>query len=323
MKFNTLLHAVLLVCLSLPSAQLLAQSDSTESTTESSSAGTGEIIFREISALRGDTFPNISRREMGSSLYAAPIAEFNNLSLNATLKADQTIRIPIHVPSRGESALVVFLKGEVLRGGEQIPRDDEILAGETITTGSDGFISIEFSNGTVINLQPDTEVTLNRLNCLPNDNSCFIDLEADAGTVHSDVDTREDQSTEYRITTPYASAAVRGTVFDTIADESTLVVGVTEGAILMTAAEQEVDLDSGFGSITRAGDAPGQPVALLPPPVFQNVPARVADGDTLTWWALTDVKTYGGVLSNDSAGVPSRPIPAGLISPPQKPATTT
>jgi len=149
----------------------------------------------------------------------------------------------------------------------------------------------------------DTEVTLNRLNCLPDDTSCFIDLEADAGTVHSDVDTREDQSTEYRITTPYASAAVRGTVFNTIADESELVVGVTEGAILMTAAEQEVDLDTGFGSITKAGEAPGQPVPLLPPPVFQNVPARVADGDTLTWWALTDVESYGGVLSNDSAGV--------------------
>lgn len=296
---------ILAIALTLGSLQAFAQAEPSSATSESSSAGTGDIIAREIMALPGDTFARIARREMGSAAYASPIAEFNNMRVGSRIKADQPIRLPIHVPSRGESALVVFLKGEVLRGGLPIPRNDAIYSGDTITTGIDGFISIEFSNGTIVNLQPDSEVTLNRLNCLPGDDSCFIDIKAGSGSVSSDVDTRTDQSTEYRITTPYASAAVRGTIFETVVASRELRVGVTEGSIVISALEQDVDIDTGFGSVTREGEAPGAAIPLLPPPVFQNVPSRVADGDTLTWWALTGVQNYASVLSLDSEAVQS------------------
>ena len=82
-----------------------------------------------------------------------------------------------------------------------------------------------------------------------------------------------------------------------------MVVGVTEGDVIVAAQDQEVALAEGFGSVTQEGEAPGQPIELLPPPVYRYVPTRAAAGDSITWWNLQGVNTYEAILSNDSAAI--------------------
>ena len=274
------------------------------------------IISRDVVVADGDTLSSIAARELGKAGYAPQLAEFNALVTNAPLIPGNIIRIPIHVPARGEFARVVFVKGNVTasRTGDDttqtntdqsaiitIERDMEVLSGDKILTGSDGYVSIEFSSGSVVNMQPDTEALLSRLNCLPGDDSCIIEIKTIKGKVTSNVERRDDQPVDFRINTPYASAAVRGTVFDIHAGNA-LRIGVTEGSVEVTASDQLVDLESGFGSVVEKGQPPSPPVALLPAPVFKRVPARVAPEDAITWWPFADAASYDALIANDEAG---------------------
>ena len=265
---------------------------------ETAERQTASIISRDVIVQRDDTLRTIARRELGSSSYAPLLAEFNEISESAVLSIGQIIRLPIHVPARNEAADVVFVKGTVtsIKGtvtsnAQAMPlaRGDRVELGDIISTGIDGFISIEFSTGSVVNLQPDTRAVITRLNCLPNDDSCLIELDIEHGTIGSNVESRDGQPVEFKVNTPYASAAVRGTDFDFSADSETMTVGVTEGNVVISAQDQEVELDEGFGSLTQEGEAPGQPIELLPAPVYRYVPTRVAPGDNVTWWDIQGV----------------------------------
>ncbi|MFK7853079.1 MAG: FecR domain-containing protein [Granulosicoccus sp.] len=294
----------------------------------------GTIISRDVLVAEGDTLRSLAKRELGKTGLAPLLAQFNGLVESAPLTPGNIIRIPIHVPARGEFAEVVFVKGGVFvlrtdtssigaqsaaqvasaastaqTGGSassgasiELQRNDEVHSGDIISTGPDGYISIEFSSGSVINLQPDTEAKLIRLNCLPSDDSCLIELNTTRGKLNSDVETRDNQPVDFRISTPYASAAVRGTIFDIDATGETLITGVTQGEVSLSAQQQTVGLDEGFGSLVEAGEAPSRPIALLPAPVFKRVPARVAQGDSVSWWPFSDAASYGALLAFDEAG---------------------
>ncbi|MEE9320148.1 MAG: FecR family protein [Granulosicoccus sp.] len=262
----------------------------------------GTIISRDVIVEAGDTFVSISRRELGSGSFAAALSEFNRQLLSSTLAEGSIVRIPILVPAREEAATVIFVKGQVTRAGLDIGKDAEIRRGDVLITGPSGFVSLEFSSGSIVNLQPDTSATLIRLNCLPDDDSCLIELHTDKGQMSSDVETREGQPVEFRVTTPYASAAVRGTAFKSIVDGPAFVVGVTEGAVNIEAQQAAVALDKGFGSVTQDGSAPGDPVPLLPPPAFRNIPTRLASGDAVLWFGLTDAARYHVTVSSDNQG---------------------
>ena len=288
------------------------------------------IISRDILVATGDTFRSIAKRELGRAGLAQQLAEYNGLVESAPLAPGQIIRVPIHVPARKEFAQVIFVKGSVLvqrtikidrkidAAADEatqhsdvsnvqmsaLTRNAEVYPGDLIDTGSNGFASIEFSSGSVINLQPNTEAKINRLNCQPTDDSCVIDIKTFRGKVTSNVLSREDQPIDFRISTPYASAAVRGTVFDIEADPDTLLVGVTEGLVDISSdtSDQPIALELGFGSVIKQGEQPGDPIALLPSPVFKRIPARMAAGDTINWWPNTQASKYGVLISSDAAG---------------------
>ena len=272
------------------------------------------IISRDVVAEAGDTPLAIARRELGSAAFARPLAEFNGLEPGDALTAGDVVRVPIHVPARGETARVAFVKGEVRRAGAPLVGDELIAAGDVVVTGPDGFVSILFSPGSVVNLQPNTSATIVRLSCLEDDDSCLIDVVTERGEIRSDVRERTGQPVDFRVSSPFASAAVRGTVFETVVGEDTLRAAVTEGALDVLAAGETVSLPTGFGSVTREGEPPGQPIELLPAPVFRNVPTRVAPGDRLSWFALTDAIAYTALLSLDEEGVRTVAEPSAIAT---------
>lgn len=260
------------------------------------------IVTRDMRVLAGDTFVRIARREYGSAALARPLAEFNEIPFDAPLAAGQIVRLPILVPARGETALVVFVKGTVRRATLALERGDLLAAGDEIRTGGDGFASIEFSSGSIVNLQPDTEARIERLACLESDDSCVVDIGTRGGELVLDVENRDDQPIEFRVNTPFASAAVRGTEFDVLLGEEELRAAVTEGEVVVEAQQTLVDLESGFGSLVPAGEPPGQALPLPPSPALRTVPARAAAGESVVWFPLTGISRYDVLLSLDEAG---------------------
>jgi len=269
----------------------------------SAQSKTDSIVTRNVIVKQGDTLRSIARREFGKSGLSNMLANFNGMQETQPLAAGQVIRIPLFTPVDRQFATVIFAKGVVTKNNEQVKRDDKIYLHELLITGEDGFVSLEFASGSVINLQPNTHAKLERLNCLDSDDSCLIVLDSAQGEVSSDVKRRDGQPTEFTIKTPYASAAVRGTIFEMNALSSKIIVGVTEGEVLLQAASNDVPLDQGFGSVAASNAPPLDPVALLPAPVYRYIPTRAAKGDSVSWWALSDVEQYLINLSADEGGM--------------------
>jgi len=237
--------------------------------------------------------------------HAEKLASYNEVELQKILKPGNTLNVPVTLPVRDEFASIIFTKGTVLLNGNSVQSDDKVRLNDQIETGASGYASLEFQTGTLINLQPNTIARILVLHCQPGDETCVIEMAADQGTLTTDVRRDGKQPTDFRVQTPYASAAVRGTKFDIDADDTGLRIGVTEGNVDLSSGYREglVPLDTGFGVPIAPGTAPGELIALLPAPVFRFVPPRIAIGDTLRWFGLTDTDEYTVQIAASSSGV--------------------
>lgn len=168
-----------------------------------------------------------------------------------------------------------------------------------IITGEDGFVSLSFSTGTVVNIQPSSEVSLDKLDCAPMVVECEITLNALRGNINSTVESQGDAAVRFTINTPYASAAVRGTVFDIGVEDGRLLAGVTEGAVNISAASGEVNLPENFGTQVRQNQPPSKPKPLLAAPFFVPGSARFDSGGELAWDSVMLAAQY--LVSFDNA----------------------
>lgn len=267
-----------------------------------------ELRSKSVAVKAGETLKEIARREFGSSAYYRLIAEFNQLNPVTALNAGQVLNLPLFAERQREFATVSFKKGEVtLLRKEEEPRelttDDKVRLTDVIRTGDNGFVSLAFEVGSVVNIQPNSDLELQQIRCLPGDASCTLIMRATQGEFSSDVNKRENQPTDFQIRTPYASAAVRGTVFDFQANNDGLLVGVTEGMVDVGSSDVESAIDTGFGVVTEQGKAPGDPIELIGPPTFRGVPARFAQGDKISWWEVPDSSNYIVSLASDAGAI--------------------
>lgn len=320
--FSVLLMLALLLVSQPPQAQESANSDSAAesgTTTQSDNATApnnndpaqtselnGERQNKVVIVKDGDTLTSISRTEFGTPSLWRHIAEFNKINPDDLLMPDQILLIPTLTTAPRQFAVVVYTHGAaMLAENETAPpndlkRNDRIFPGNIVQTGATGFASISFQNDSVVNLQPESRFKLLHLGCLDSDKTCFIDLSIPVGEMTSEVKSRDDQSTQFRVTTPFASAAVRGTRFDFIASRDQLLLGVTDGIVALQSQGTEVDLELGFGSKTLPNEPPGDPIPLLHLPTFTNIPPRVAITDRIGWWRVTDAVRYEWTISRDA-----------------------
>ncbi|MDO6461773.1 FecR domain-containing protein [Granulosicoccaceae sp. 1_MG-2023] len=264
---------------------------------------------RVIQIRPGETLSQVVERELGSSAYWPAVAEHNGILDPTRLKAGQSLRIPVPYTRSPETAVVLFVKGDVQRKPARartpvrLTRGEQVRVGDELLTGRNGFASVEFSSGSVINVQPGSHILIVDVECTEQAETCVIELYSEKGDVQSRVKSRDGQPTFFRIDTPTGSAAVRGTVFDVSAGADRAAAGVTEGVIDVTAAGQSVPVETGFGVITEKGQAPGTPQALLPAPLIRQPGPRLAVGDELRWWPVPLAESYEVTLSQDQAGL--------------------
>ena len=149
-----------------------------------------------------------------------------------TVKKVESNAVPIAVPDTGE-ALIVFLTGEaavVGPSGERVPEiGDTVVAGESVVTGSDGYIELQFGNLGAVHINENTEYVLDSLS-LSDDGSRASGSLA-AGSVISKVRKLSGSDT-FEINVPGAVCAVRGTEFLVRSDNTgSITIAVIEGSV--------------------------------------------------------------------------------------------
>lgn len=168
---------------------------------------------------------------------------------------------------------VVTIKVQASEGEVEIRRDstgrlrtqtvafkvnDDLFAGDTIITGKNGRLVLALSDGSQAVVAPKTTLVIQDLRQSPR--TLFQMLK---GKTRVQIEKLGGQPNPYRINTPTAVIAVRGTIFDVLVEEDETEVFLHEGAVdVFNAAQlnQPVFLNAGQTTRIRAQRLPNAPV---------------------------------------------------------------
>jgi len=185
-----------------------------------------------------------------------------------------------------------------LRVGESVPHD------ATIRTSATATITLIFSNGAMLAVQPGSELQVNFLTSDPSrpalparpatSHSSAVsdtDVKLKKGLIMLDVPPQNKKS-NFQVTTPLGIACIRGTRFFVQAGKNLALVGVVVGKVLAT---------------SLAGDSkmvgPGTTVAMTPAGFIE--PSAI--GATLLDQTLNILQTLGPAAHNQTPATPKSP----------------
>ena len=204
---------------------------------------------------------------------------------------------------------VTFISGEAqVRGFKEsqsrpIKSGDQIGIGSVITTSSNGNLNLRFGDGSSLSMEPDSELSLDTLST--NDGYGIVDsrLRLNQGAVKTRVPKRRPAS-HFKITTPSAVAAVRGTEYRVSAiDGSTPIMRgeVFEGLVDVNTNQNQQAVPAGYGITARKGEALKQPKPLLAAAIFSSPETPQLLPATVSWQSVTDASAYQLELLQNNA----------------------
>lgn len=257
----------------------------------------------------GDSLNSILKRELESVDDWKLIARTNKIAEPNNLRPGDVIVIPHSLLHKRNFARLAFVKGTgeliraVTRLVEVLKKGVKVFVGDTISTGNNGFVSLAFRDSTLVNIQPNSVVLIEKLECFEKKEACVISLRADDGELNLDVGRADfEKPTKFTIETPYASAAVRGTVFDFEIREGN-VMGVTEGEVEISYSGESAVVPIGKGTLAGEGRSVSTVYDLLLATEFPEFVdfERVSAQDTLQWNSLSDASRYIATIASDEA----------------------
>jgi len=191
------------------------------------------------------------------------------LTLAFVLATTGLIAIFFATPVQAHSSTVTVLDGSVLvrRGGGQFApiSDGEVVAGgDTIRTAAGSHGVLTFFDGTTVELEPETEITVTTLEASAAGDK-IVDIAQAIGRTWHVVTHLLSPTSQYEIRTPTSTAIVRGTAFEVdVAADGTSAAATTDGDVAVSAQGTEVHVLAGQFTTVPQG-AP--PAAVRPSPV--------------------------------------------------------
>jgi len=143
-----------------------------------------------------------------------------------------------------------------------------LQAGDKIKTDADATATVTFFDGSTIDLNGGTEISLDELLSKSSTSPKTIKIGQTIGETSSNIIKLVDPASRYEIDTQSGVAAVRGSqmVVQVVTDGTTNVYNV-EGAISFTAQGQEVMIPVGSVSTAKPGEVPSAPQPGTPPAI--------------------------------------------------------
>ena len=135
-----------------------------------------------------------------------------------------------------------------------------VKEGNGIKTGNDSWALITFDDGTTVELEPNTEVSVTELT------NTHITVWQQVGRTWSGIKKLVGPLTQVQVETPSAAALVRGTLIDVVVDNlGNTIVSALEGVIEVTAEGISRTVEAGMQSLINMGLAPSEPEPIPPP----------------------------------------------------------
>ncbi len=229
------------------------------------------VVYR---VKKGDTLSQLAARYLTTPNAAPLLARLNGLRDPRHLPADFALKVPIRLlrqePVR---ARVHSFGGRVtvtVGGKPRSPTPGLLLdEGSAIETGANAFISLDLPDGTIVTMPSQSRMTIGRLRQTLLTGSLDRRFDIAAGRVRAVVTPMTDPRSNFRISTPVAVSAVRGTEFrvgyDPIVRRATTEVITGKVAVTGTGKTNRLVV-AGYGAATGPAAGVSLPAALLPSP---------------------------------------------------------
>lgn len=220
-------------------------------------------------AARGDTLIGIGARLLRNPADWRALRRLNRIDAPRRIPVGRIIEIPLRLlrdePSQGE---VVAVEGRAQVDGQAARMGATVAEASLLATGPASSLTLRLADGSLMTLQPDSDARVERLRRLLGVGSIDVSLRLARGRVDSRVVPQPNRGVGYRVHTPSAVVAVRGTRFRTGSGADGVDrAEVLEGTVAARGAadRQDAAVAAGYGVAVAQGRA-GAPVPLLPAP---------------------------------------------------------
>lgn len=219
---------------------------------QSQDAETVPYIFKN-----GDTLNGFASRYLVNREAAQTLQRVNGIKDPTKIRPGTVLKVPTSL-LRGTpiGAKIVAFSGTVSiigKMGSTAPTiGAQILEGQTVSTGAPGFLTIAIAGGSNVSIPSKSRVRIVRLRNYILTGASDIDLFVERGRAETAAAPIKDGKSRFRMRTPTAVSAVRGTVFRIGYDGpgSSSLTEVVEGAVAVDSGNSNAPamIPTGFGA---------------------------------------------------------------------------
>ncbi len=243
----------------------------------SAESASDEVISYKVRA--GESLYTLGERFFAAKADYVKVQRLNRIANPYVIPPGTVLRIPTRllksVPLDGQLA--------AFQGDVRIERAAErltpvigmpITQGLVVQTGKLGFATFVLSNGSRITLPSNSRVRITHMRRFLLTGSNDFDFALDTGRAEASVTPNKDKNSRFRLRTPIAVSAVRGTKFRIGYEEGAgpSLTEVIEGGVAVAANASSVDpstVPAGFGATASANGQVGTEKLLIAPSVLK------------------------------------------------------
>lgn len=288
----------------LTTATLLAAS--VASASPAIARGEDTIDYRVV---KGDTLYQLAQDYFANRAGYVRVQSLNRIRNPRRLQPERVIKIPRSMLRYDPVDIrVIAFSGPVSIGGSTSDGRPEVgmllREGTVVSTGRRGFISLAGHENSRISLPSNSRVRIDGARRYLIDGSVDFDLEILEGRGEVIAPTLKTNE-RYRVGTPVAATAVRGTRFRVSYDPAVELAAteVTEGVVDVTAGEAGVATEAGFG-ISARPEGLGEVEELLPSPeLIDGGKIQTSETVSFTIDPLPSAEAYRTQIARDAGFV--------------------
>jgi len=234
---------------------------------------------------RGDTLFDLATKYLRKRSDYLAVQRVNRIANPRQIPMGKSLLIPVYLLKyRPSEASLSAFRGDVsiAAGGQNLTpvQGLDLEEGSRITTAARSFLTLQLEDGSRISIPSNSNVRITRLRHILLTDSVDYEIAVDKGRLRSKVAPLQKKADRYRVRTPVAVSAVRGTDYRTRVDEisGTAFSETVEGEVVVAAGESLnsgnlVAIPAGTGAAATATGALAK-AELLPPPELLD-PAKV------------------------------------------------
>ena len=258
----------------------------------------------------GDDLWSLSKKYLTSSKLVGKLQKINKITNPSHLIPGTKLRFPVEMLKTGATvARVSHINGQVtMTCGETstvkpVTKGTILWEKDTIRTGPGSTVNLEFSDGSIVQLQSNSTLQLMVLRTYGETGMSDTRIKLLRGRTRNKVIPKSGPASRFEITTPSAAAAVRGTEYRVrVGDDKSSTVEVLRGMVDLGSRGVARELPGGYGSVAFRDRPPLPAIELLPPPDIHDLPVTLTTKPpVITFGHLQAATAYRLQIARDTA----------------------